>query len=74
MLFLEGEFISNAEILLTNRIKTQEARTGWRVGADGKKSYTTYRGGKLITGEGAEAFSLSMGDTCSKRKELKTKA
>ena len=59
--------VSNAEIILTNRMKNQEARTGWRVLADGTKTYSTYRGGKLVTGEGGQAFSLSMGDSKGKR-------
>jgi hypothetical protein len=54
--------ITNADIKLTNRMKVQEGRTGWRMGDDGNRTYSTYRGGQLVTGSGAEAMRLSMGD------------
>jgi len=34
---------------------------GWK-NINGVKTYTTYRNGQLVTGEGAEAFKLAMGD------------
>lgn len=60
--------VSNADILLTNRLKIQEGKTGWRMGSDGVRTYSTYRGGQLVTGSGAEAMRLSMGDNKSKSK------
>ena len=60
--------VSNADILLTNRLKIQEGKTGWRMGSDGVRTYSTYRGGQLVTGSGAEAMRLSMGDNKTKSK------
>ena len=59
---------SGADISLTNRAHIQKSLTGWRVGADGIRTYTTYRSGKLVTVSGAETMRYSMGDQKGKSK------
>ena len=54
--------VTNVDVILSNRLRIAEAKTGWRMGEDGVRTYSTYRGGKLVTGAGAEAMRLCMGD------------
>jgi hypothetical protein len=59
---------SGVDITITNRAHIQKSLTGWRVGADGIRTYTTYRSGQLVTVSGAEAMRYSMGDQKGKGK------
>ena len=59
---------SGADISLTNRAHIRKSVTGWRVGPDGIRTYTTYRSGQLVTVCGAEAMRHSMGDQKGKSK------
>mmetsp|Transcript_33426 Transcript_33426/g.31901 ORF Transcript_33426/g.31901 Transcript_33426/m.31901 type:complete len:281 (-) Transcript_33426:1824-2666(-) len=62
------------DIGMNNKIAGKKKKTGWNL-VDGKKTYTTYRNGGIVQGQGAEAFKLSMGDskpTKSKGKESET--
>lgn len=60
--FSRNSTYSISDISMSTRI-ANSGRTlqGWKV-VDKKRIYTTYRNGKLVQGEGAEAFKLSMGD------------
>ncbi len=70
----ESKVVSNAEVVLRNRLQIQESKTGWRMGEDGVRCYSTYRGGQLVTGSGAEAMRLSMGDNKGKKIKSKSKS
>jgi hypothetical protein len=62
------------DISMNNKIAGKKKKTGWNL-VDGKKTYTTYRNGGIVQGQGAEAFKLSMGDskpTKTKGKESET--
>jgi hypothetical protein len=39
----------------------QKSTTGWKI-IDGRKTYTTFRGGKLVQGDGREGFALALSD------------
>lgn len=53
---------SISDISMSNRIaNNKKTLQGWKI-QNGVRTYTTYRNGKLVSGEGAEAFKLSMGD------------
>ena len=53
---------SISDISANNRIANKKKTCGWIL-VDGQKTYTTYRNGGIVRGQGAEAFKLSMGDT-----------
>ena len=55
-------FTSGADIALTNRASIQKSLTGWKMGPDGTRIYSTYRNGSLVTATGEEAARLSYGD------------
>jgi hypothetical protein len=52
---------SLTDISASNAANKPKATTGWKI-IDGKKTYTTFRAGKLIRAEGYEGFKLAMSD------------
>jgi hypothetical protein len=60
--FSRNTAYSISDISMSNRISnSSKTLQGWKK-VGGKSVYTTYRNGKLVTGEGAEGFKLSCGD------------
>lgn len=60
---IRGENVVNsAFIKVTNRQQQAKDSLGWRQNSDGTKTYSTYRGGQLVTLTGGEAFNAFMGD------------
>lgn len=55
----------------TSKLTSSASLKGWKK-KDGKKVYTTFRNGKLVTGVGKDAFKLSLGDK-TKTKSNKVK-
>lgn len=61
---------SIGDISMSNNMAGKKKKTGWNL-IDGEKTYTTYRNGGVVQGQGAEAFKLSMGDAKSSKSKGK---
>ena len=60
--FSRNSTYSISDISMSNRIANSgKALQGWKI-VDKKRVYTTFRNGKMVQGEGAEGFKLSIGD------------
>ena len=51
--------LSAAEVANANRLAGSSGT--WQTSSSGKRTFSTYRGGKKVTGEGSDAFRLFMG-------------
>lgn len=60
--FSRNSTYSISDISMSSRISNSgKTLQGWKI-VDKKRVYTTFRNGKMVQGEGAEGFKLSIGD------------